>query len=455
MREYGSHSQNRFPSSLLETMLSNRIHARLIRALAASTGVLATLTACTAPAAQSSGGTSSVGSAAPLPANCSPIETRPPNAKGQTPAFPGQTRICGVTSNVPFDVVVVAKGLEHPWSVEPLPDGQLLVTERPGRLRLISASGDISDPIAGILPVAAAGQGGLLDVALSPTFATDRTIFWTFSEPRDGGNGTAIARGVLSADRKRVDDVRVIFRVMPTYNGKQHFGSRIAFGPDGMLYASFGERSDTPMRPNAQQLDGHLGKVIRIRPDGTVPNDNPFVGRAGYRPEIYTLGHRNTLALIVHPITGELWNNENGPNGGDEINILKPGANYGWPLVSYGRTYPGPWQSGDRPTHDGFEPPVVYWVPAIAVSGMAFYTGDRFPKWKGDVFVGSLRTGEIPGTGHLERILFNEKMQELRREALLRELRQRIRDVRQGPDGLLYIVTDEKEGAVLRIEPAN
>ena len=222
-----------------------------------------------------------------LPANCTPIETRAPNATGQKPAFPGQTRICGVSSNVAFDVVVVAKGLEHPWSVEPLPDGQLLVTERPGRLRLVSASGQIGEPIEGILPVAAGGQGGLLDVALSPTFATDRTIFWTFSEPRDGGNGTAIARGVLSADNRRVDSVRVIFRVLPTYNGRQHFGSRIAFGPDGMLYASFGERSDTPMRPNAQKLDGHLGKVIRIRPDGTVPTDNPFVGRADAKPEIW------------------------------------------------------------------------------------------------------------------------------------------------------------------------
>jgi glucose/arabinose dehydrogenase len=206
---------------------------------------------------------------------------------------------------------------------------------------------------------------------------------------------------------------------------------------------------NNPQDPNTQG-----GKVLRFNDDGSIPKDNPFVGKPGYRPEVYTLGHRSSLGLAVHPRTGEMWLNENGPNGGDEINILKPGANYGWPIVSYGRTYPGPWQSGDRATHEGFEPPVVYWMPAIAVSGMAFYTGDRFPKWKGDVFVGSLRTGEIPGTGHLERILFNEKMQELRREALLRELRQRIREVRQGPDGLLYLLTDEKVGAVLRIEPA-
>jgi glucose/arabinose dehydrogenase len=192
--------------------------------------------------------------------------------------------------------------------------------------------------------------------------------------------------------------------------------------------------------------------VLRIRDDGSIPADNPFVKQAGAKPEIYTLGHRNSLGLAMHPGTGEIWQNENGPNGGDEINILRPSANYGWPVVSLGRTYTGPWQS-KAPTHAGFEPPVVYWTPAIAVSGMTFYTGDKFPKWKGDVFVGSLRTGEIPGTGHVERILFNEKMEELRRESLLVELRQRIRDIRQGPDGLLYVLTDEKEGAVLKIEP--
>jgi glucose/arabinose dehydrogenase len=203
-----------------------------------------------------------------------------------------------------------------------------------------------------------------------------------------------------------------------------------------------------PQDPNT-----HGGKVLRLKDDGTIPPDNPFVGRANAKPEVFTLGHRNSLGLAMHPGTGEIWQNENGPNGGDEINILKPGRNYGWPIVSLGRSYPGPWQS-ERPGHAGFEPPVVYWMPAIAVSGMTFYTGDRFPKWKGDVFVGSLRTGEIPGTGHLERILFNEKMEELRRESLLTELRQRIRDVKQGPDGLLYVLTDQKEGAVLRIEPA-
>jgi len=194
--------------------------------------------------------------------------------------------------------------------------------------------------------------------------------------------------------------------------------------------------------------------VLRLKDDGSVPSDNPFVKLAGAKPQIYTLGHRSSLGLAVNPNSGEMWLNENGPNGGDEINILKPCANYGWPVVSYGRSYPGPWQAGKAATHEGYEPPIVYWMPSIAVSGMAFYTGDKLPKWKGDVFVGSLRTGEIPGTGHLERILFNEKMEELRRESLLTNLGQRIRDVRQSPDGYLYVITDMKEGAVLRIEPA-
>jgi len=226
--------------------------------------------------------------------------------------------------------------------------------------------------------------------------------------------------------------------------------SRIAFGRDGMLYVTTvatANNGEDAQNPNSQS-----GKVLRFKDDGSIPQDNPFVGRAGTKPEIYTMGHRSSLGLAVHPGTGEMWLNENGPNGGDEINILKPGKNYGWPLLSFGRTYQGPWQS-QQFVREGFEPPLAYWMPSIAVSGMAFYTGDKFPKWKGDVFVGSLRTGEIPGTGHVERILFNEKMEELRRESLLVDLRQRVRDVRQGPDGLLYVLTDEKNGAVLRIEP--
>jgi glucose/arabinose dehydrogenase len=222
--------------------------------------------------------------------------------------------------------------------------------------------------------------------------------------------------------------------------------TRLVFGRDDTLYV-------TVSGDDQQSLKTQGGKVLRIKDDGSIPSDNPFVGKADAKPEIFTYGHRNSLGITMNPLTGEIWQNENGPNGGDEINVLKGGKNYGWPLVSLGRTYTGPWQDGKGPNHLGFEPPMVYWMPAIAVSGMTFYTGDKLPKWKGDIFVGSLRTGEVPGTGHVERILFNEKMEELRRESLLTELRQRIRDVRQGPDGFLYVVTDEKPGALLRIEP--
>jgi glucose/arabinose dehydrogenase len=278
-----------------------------------------------------------------------------------------------------------------------------------------------------------------MDVALHPQFATNGLLYLTYTKPvADKKQVVAIARAHF--DGKALTDVKDIFV------SDQAGTSRIAFGRDGMLYMT--TTGKDPQDPNTTG-----GKVLRFKDDGSIPGDNPFVGKTGHRPEVYTLGHRSSLGLAVHPGTGEMWENENGPNGGDEINVLKPGLNYGWPLVSYGRTYPGPWQS-ERPGHAGFEPPVVIWVPAIAVSGMTFYTGDKFPKWKGDLFVGSLRTGEIPGTGHLERILFNEKMEELRRESLLTELRQRIRDVRQGPDGLLYVLTDQKDGAVLRIEPA-
>jgi len=411
----------------------------------------AALAGCATQTGKSSeGAAGSATASATVPANCTPLETRPTEAAGEKPATPGQTRTCGVTSNVAFDVVVVAKPLEKPWSVEPLPGGDLLVTEKPGRMRIVSASGQIGAPIVGVPAVDPKGQGGLLDVALSPTFASDRTIFWTFSEPRDGGNGTAIARGVLSADRKRVDDVRVIFRVLPTYNGKQHFGSRIAFGPDGMLYASFGERSDTPMRPNAQQFDGHLGKVIRIRPDGTVPNDNPFVGRADAKPEIWDLGHRNPQGLAFDP-QGRLWQVEHGTRGGDELNLIQKGKNYGWPLQAYGIEYSGqqPITSAlgpSAPQVAGMEQPVYFWDPVIAPSGLQFYTGNAFPAWRGNAFIGGL------GGKRLVRLVL-DGTRVVGEEHLLTDRNQRVRDVRQGPDGLLYLVTDEQAGELWKLTP--
>jgi glucose/arabinose dehydrogenase len=323
----------------------------------------------------------------------------------------------------------------------------MLITERLGSLRVLRNGKLDPQPVGGVPMNYSAGESGLpgavhglMDVVLHPRFAENRFVYLNYTKPLDEKRRTvAIARGVW--DGKALTQVRDVF-VASDGTGT----SRMAFGRDGLLYfaTSGGDAQD----PNV-----HGGKVLRLRDDGTVPADNPFVRRTGYKPEIYTMGHRNSLGLAVHPGTGDVWQHENGPNGGDEINILKAGANYGWPYVSYGRTYPGPWQS-ERPGHAVFEPPVVVWIPSIAASGMTFYTGDRFPKWKGDVFVGALRTGEIPGTGHIERILFNEKMEELRRESLLTELRQRVRDIRQGPDGLLYVLTDEKQGALLRIEPA-
>jgi glucose/arabinose dehydrogenase len=343
-------------------------------------------------------------------------------------------------------VVVVTRALEYPWSLAFLPDGSLLVTERFNRLRIIRNGVLNPQPIAGLPASYAAGTSGLpgavhglMDLALHPRFAETRLVYLSYTKPLDEKRRVvAVARGRL--DGHALTDVQDIFV------SDQAGTSRIAFGRDGALFIT--TTGSDPQDPNTLG-----GKVLRLNDDGSIPRDNPFVGRAGHRPEVYTLGHRSSLGLAVHPGTGEMWLNENGPNGGDEINILKAGGNYGWPLVSYGRQYQGPWQS-DRAGHAGFEPPLVYWTPSIAVSGMAFYTGDRLARWKGDVFVGSLRTGEIPGTGHLERILFNEQMEELRRETLLTDLRQRIREVRQGPDGLLYLLTDEKEGAVLRIEPA-
>jgi len=299
-------------------------------------------------------------------------------------------------------------------------------------------------PVAGVPTVRAQGLSGLMDIALHPQFAQNGFAFLTYTKPLQGTQNTlALARGRF--DGRALVDVRDVFVAGPGTGG----ASRIAFARDGTIFMTTGGGGEK----GAQDPNSHGGKVLRLREDGTAPPDNPFVGRAGYKPEIFSLGHRNSIGLAIHPGTGEPWQNENGPNGGDELNIIKPGRNYGWPIVSYGRTYPGPRQS-EIPWQEGFEQPAVFWVPSIAISGLTFYTGDRLPKWKGDVFVGGLRTGEIPGTGHLERILFNEKMEELRRESLLVDLRQRIRDVRQGPDQLLYLLTDADDGAVLRIEPA-
>ena len=390
------------------------------------------------PQATASGTTSAPAS------NCSPLETRAPNGSGQQPAFAGQTRACLLAADVTFDLTVVAQGLANPWSVEPLPGGDLLVTEKPGRLRIVSASGAIGEPITGVPAVDARGQGGLLDVALSPNFASDRTIFWSYAEPREGGNGTSVARGVLSTDRRSLEQVRVILRTMPTYEGTMHYGSRLAFGPDGKLYVTMGERSVTSMRPQAQQRDSHLGKVLRIDPDGGVPADNPFVGQSGARGEIWTLGHRNIQAAAFDG-QGRFWVIEHGTRGGDEVNLIQKGRNYGWPVVAYGVEYSGqPLQAVTA--REGFEQPVYYWDPVIAPSGAQWYTGDAFPQWRGSLFIGGLASKRL-----VRLTMRNDRV--VGEEHLLVDRGQRIRDVRQGPDGNLYMVTDAASGQLWRMSP--
>jgi aldose sugar dehydrogenase len=396
-------------------------------------------------AADSAGSQASTDSGAGNTAACPPIETRKPNASGQRPAFEGQTRVCAIKSNVNFDVAVLAKGLEHPWAVEPLPGGDLLVTEKPGRLRIVTAKGEMGQPIAGLPEVDARGQGGLLDVVLSPSFESDRTIYWSYSEPRKGGNATSVARGSLSADRKRLEGVRVIFRALPTYDGDKHYGSRLVFGPDGMLYITLGERSDAPMRPQAQRLDSHMGKILRIAPDGSVPKDNPFVGQSNARPEIWTRGHRNVQAAAFDP-QGRLWEVEHGTNGGDELNLIEKGKNYGWPLVAYGEEYSGAPIRGAETAREGYEQPVYYWDPVIAPSGAQFYTGDAFPEWKGSLFVGGMKDHKL-----VRLTMKNDRV--TGEEHLLADRGQRVRDVRQGADGALYVVTDEENGELWRIAP--
>jgi aldose sugar dehydrogenase len=356
-------------------------------------------------------------------------------------------------------VHVVARGLAHPFSLAFLPDGDALITERGGRLRLVrnatGAQGRATTlegpPVAGVPDTPAFRTGGLQEVALHPRFASNRWVYFTYNKAGDplptppGARKSAItlARGTL--DGRALTNVRELL-TGDFQNGAS--GSRLAFGPDGMLYLTTG----APFGEQAQATDTVYGKVLRLRDDGTVPADNPFVGRPGYRPEIYTLGHRDHLGLTVHPVNGAVLNAEHGPNGGDEVNVILPGRNYGWPKWSFGRNYDGP-RVSETPLGPGIEPPLVIWIPSIAPTGMTFYTGDRFPAWKGNLFVGSARRGEVPRTGGLERVVLNEKLEELRRESLLTELHQRIRDVRQGPDGLIYVITDEDDGALLRLSP--
>jgi glucose/arabinose dehydrogenase len=342
--------------------------------------------------------------------------------------------------------VTVVEGLELPWDMAFLPNGDILVTERPSaRLRIVRAGLVVDpEPIAGVPNLA--GGSELMGLAVHPRFAENGWVYLAYTKPaaQRGRRGVGLSRGRLEGNA--LQDVRELFAAEEQGSGPAP-GLPLVFGPDGYLYFGVGGANDEI----AQRGDSYYGKVLRFNDDGTVP-ENPFTSREGFHREIYSIGHRNMIGLTVHPETGEIWQNENGPQGGDEVNILKPGANYGWPLVSYGRDYSGAPVS-DKRTMEGVEDPVLFWVPSIAISGMTFYTGDRFPRWRGNLFVGGLQFGRIPRTGQMQRVVFNERGQEIRREALFADLRQRIRDVTQGPDGLLYVLTDEREGALLKLEP--
>lgn len=373
-----------------------------------------------------------------------PVETRPANNPDQKPAFEGQTRAPGVQTAGTLRHETIASGLVHPWGLALLPDGQWLVTEKPGRMRVISAQGQVGAPIAGLPAVSARGQGGLLDVILSPSFAQDRMIYWSYAEPRDGGNGTAVARGRLSDDLSKVENVQVIFHALPTYDGDKHFGSSLAFASDGKLFITLGERSDKPMRPQAQDLGSHMGKTIRINADGSVPSDNPFMGQAGAKPEIWSLGHRNMQGIAVQPGTGAVWTVEHGTRGGDEINLDQAGKNYGWPGVAYGIEYNGQAISDAVTVREGTEQPVYYWDPVIAPGGMTFYSGAMFPGWQGNLLVTGL------GGKQLTRlVLQNNRV--VGEERLLTGLNERIRDVAVAADGAVWVITDEEDGKLVRL----
>jgi aldose sugar dehydrogenase len=360
------------------------------------------------------------------------------NASAQAPQSPTPAPIDGVVR-----AETVARGLEHPWGLAFLPDGRMLVTERPGRLRLVDRDGRLSDPLRGVPDVVAGGQGGLLDVVIDPRFAENRWIYLSYAEPGSGGiAGTAVARGRLGEGR--LEDVRVIYQQQPKVSGGNHFGSRVVFARDGTLFVTQGDRF--AYRDKAQDLAVGLGKIVRINPDGSVPRDNPFVGRADARPEIWSYGHRNVQSAALDPQTGQLWTVEHGARGGDELNHPEAGKNYGWPVITYGVDYSGA-KIGEGTGKPGMEQPVYYWDPVIAPSGMAFYTGDGLPGWKGSILIGSLKPGLL-----VRLTMADGRV--VREERYLADLNERIRAVRQGPDGSVYLLTDRRDGRILRVAPA-
>lgn len=385
--------------------------------------------------------------AEPVAAASASPETRPRNNTAFSPALKGQTRAPGIKTSVKLDVTTVAKGLSNPWAFEFLPDGRVLLTERGGQLRIVDSSGKLSEPLRGLPPVLFEGQGGLLDVALDPQFATNRTIYWSYAQPRQDGNGTALAKGTLVEDASgaRVEGAKVIFQQMPSLRSNLHFGSRIVFTSNGkQLYLSLGERSIPAGRVQAQDLGSHFGKIIRINLDGSVPSDNPFVGRSGAKPEIWSSGHRNVQAATLD-LQGRLWDIEHGPRGGDELNRPEAGKNYGWPVIGYGIDYSGE-KMHDASAKAGMEQPVYYWDPVIAPSGMIFYSGKLAPEWRGNIFVGGMASTKL-----VRLQLDGDKV--VGEEWLLEERRSRIRDVKEAADGSIYVLADGITPSLLRIAP--
>jgi glucose/arabinose dehydrogenase len=375
-----------------------------------------------------------------------PVETGPPNVPEFRPAFPGQTRAPEVRTTTPLKVTEIASGFDKPWAIAFLPDRRMLVTEKPtGRLYVVAPDGKRSPPVAGLPRVDGRGQGGLLDVELAPDHARSQLIYWTYYEPRPGGNGLAVARGrFVDGAQPRVDGVQVVFRMQPTLESTMHAGGRLVFAPDGTLFVTLGERSILEGRRQARDLGSDFGKIVRIHPDGSIPRDNPFLDRKGARPEIWSSGHRNVLGGAVDA-SGRLWIAEMGPRGGDELNLVQAGKDYGWPTIGYGEEYSGA-RIHESTQGAGMEQPVYYWDPVISPSGMTIYTGELFPEWRGNFFVGGLSSRAL-----VRLVVEGDRV--VGEEWLLRDLRARIREVVQGPEGALYLLTDATDGKLLKVTP--
>lgn len=370
-----------------------------------------------------------------------PVETRPANSNYK-PAFEGQTRIAGINTITQYEVKIINNKLKNPWGIISLPDGRFLITEKEGDMRIVTTNGVMSAAITGIPVVNSNGQGGLLDVTIDPDFNNNRMVYWTFSEKTANGNLTAVAKGKLSADEKKIENATIIYQATPAYDGVLHYGSRIVFDRSGNLFVSTGERSDLETRPQAQYLNSALGKVLRITTDGKAAPENPFLNNKNVRPEIYSYGHRNVEGLAINPVTGELWQNEMGPRGGDELNIIRPGKNYGWPIITYGIEYSGEKVGAGITQKNGMEQPIYYWDPVLSPSGMCFYSGSNIPEWKNNLFICGLNSN------HIARLVIkNNKV--IGEERLLAKEDQRFRDITEGKDGSLYAITDE--GRLYRI----